>query len=63
MVVRLSLAVWKYLFVHRYAEYVGISWESAGGDDDEVVKYYDLNYTPAEAVLDQMRKYDLKNVR
>jgi hypothetical protein len=63
MKVKLSLPLWKYMFEHRYAKCVGISWASGGGDDEEAEKYYDLGYKPAEAVLDQMRKYNLKDVR
>jgi hypothetical protein len=62
MKLRLSLSLWKYMFDHQYAERVGISWASSGGDDEEVEKYYDLGYKPKEAVLDQIRKYDLEDI-
>jgi hypothetical protein len=59
---RLSLGLWEYLFTQKYAERVGISWASSGGDDDDLVKYYDAGYTPAEAVRDQIRKYDWQEI-
>jgi hypothetical protein len=58
-----SLTLWKYMFEHLYVKHVGISWVSGGGDDEYLEKYYDMGYKPKEAVLHQMEKYDLVDVR
>jgi hypothetical protein len=59
MAIRPSLSLWRYMFVNKYAQLTGMSWEDGGGDDEEIEKYFDLNFTPAEAVEDQICKYDL----
>jgi hypothetical protein len=51
------------MFEHLYVKHVGISWVSGGGDDEYLEKYYDMGYKPKEAVLHQMEKYDLVDVR
>lgn len=55
-----SYKLWKYMFEKSYEKLTGMTWEDGGGDDEEMKKYFDWNYTPADAVQDQIRKYDLE---
>lgn len=57
-----SFSLWKYMFKSRYLERVGISWEDGGGDDEEMERYFDANFSPGDAVQHQMDKYDLDDL-
>ncbi len=59
---KLSFSLWKYMFLHKYVERTGISWEDGGGDDEEMERYFDGNFTPSDAVQHQMDKYDLEDL-
>ena len=58
-----SMSIWKYMFEKKYEERTGLSWQDGGGDDEEMERYYDNNFTPNDAVQHQMDKYDLDDVR
>lgn len=50
-----TFKLWIYIFKKRYRAMTGEVWEEIG-NDEEAKHYFDWNYTPNEAVMDQVLK-------